>query len=177
MCWHHQRLLRVGGGPFPTELEWERGHTAGTWPPSVPKRRDAAAVVAGSMRLCSSAGPGGLTGLCITKLDVLDGLTELALPATNSMAKPSTSCLGADESPCADLRNAAGLTILRASRYDDLPENARRYLTRIEETTGVPIHGLTSPDAITPSCSTIRTTPDVNAQSCRRSEPSAQPPC
>jgi adenylosuccinate synthase len=49
----------------------------------------------------------------------------------------------------ADLRNLPGWTdtSVGVTRYEDLPVNAQRYLDRIQETTGVPIHVVsTSPD-------------------------------
>ena len=76
---------RVGGGPFPTELEWEKEGTPGYHMSTVGAERG---VTTGRSRRCGwfdaallkrSAQVNGLTGLCITKLDVLDGLTELKL--------------------------------------------------------------------------------------------------
>jgi adenylosuccinate synthase len=71
---------RVGGGPFPTELDWEVAGTPGYHMSTVGAEKG---VTTGRSRRCGwfdaallkrSAQVNGLTGLCITKLDVLDGL-------------------------------------------------------------------------------------------------------
>ena len=76
---------RVGGGPFPTELDWETPGTPGYHMSTVGAEKG---VTTGRSRRCGwfdaallkrSAQVNGLTGLCITKLDVLDGLKELLL--------------------------------------------------------------------------------------------------
>eukprot|EP01041_Mallomonas_annulata_P015344 gene15344-32492_t len=76
---------RVGGGPFPTELDWEVEGTPGYHMSTVGAEKG---VTTGRSRRCGwfdaallkrSAQVNGLTGLCITKLDVLDGLKELKL--------------------------------------------------------------------------------------------------
>jgi adenylosuccinate synthase len=76
---------RVGGGPFPTELEWEKEGTPGWHMSTVGAEKG---VTTGRSRRCGwfdaallkrSAQVNGLSGLCITKLDVLDGLKELKL--------------------------------------------------------------------------------------------------
>jgi adenylosuccinate synthase len=76
---------RVGGGPFPTELDWEKEGTPGYHMSIVGAEKG---TTTGRSRRCGwfdaallkrSAQVNGLTGLCITKLDVLDGLTELLL--------------------------------------------------------------------------------------------------
>ncbi|NCV33693.1 MAG: adenylosuccinate synthase, partial [Betaproteobacteria bacterium] len=76
---------RVGGGPFPTELDWEKPGTVGHHLSTVGQEKG---VTTGRARRCGwfdaallkrSAQVNGLSGLCITKLDVLDGLTELQL--------------------------------------------------------------------------------------------------
>ena len=76
---------RVGGGPFPTELDWDVQGTPGWHMSTVGAERG---TTTGRYRRCGwfdaallkrSAQVNGLTGLCITKLDVLDGLSELKL--------------------------------------------------------------------------------------------------
>src|SRR2546427_1804459 len=76
---------RVGGGPFPTELDWEKEGTPGWHMSTVGAEKG---VTTGRSRRCGwfdaallkrSAQVNGLSGLCITKLDVLDGLQELLL--------------------------------------------------------------------------------------------------
>ena len=76
---------RVGGGPFPTELDWETPGTVGYHLSTVGAEKG---VTTGRSRRCGwfdaallkrSAQVNGLSGLCITKLDVLDGIEELQL--------------------------------------------------------------------------------------------------
>ncbi|MEN9397316.1 MAG: hypothetical protein RLZ81_1846, partial [Pseudomonadota bacterium] len=100
-----------------------------------------------------SAQVNGLSGLCITKLDVLDGLTELKLCVGYELDGESIDLLpmGADEIarcvPVYETLPGWTETSVGATRYEDLPANAQAYLRRIEEVTGVPIHVVsTSPD-------------------------------
>ncbi len=150
---------RVGGGPFPTELDWQTEGTPGWHMATVGAEKG---TTTGRARRCGwfdaallkrSAQVNGLSGLCITKLDVLDGLPELKLCVGYRLDGREIDLLplGADEiARCEPIYETlpgwseptAGIT-----RYEDLPANARRYLERIEATTGVPIHVIsTSPD-------------------------------
>lgn len=150
---------RVGGGPFPTELDWQTEGTPGWHMATVGAEKG---TTTGRARRCGwfdaallkrSAQVNGLSGLCITKLDVLDGLPELKLCVGYRLDGQEIDLLplGADEiARCEPIyetlpgwqESSAGVT-----RYDDLPANARRYLERIEAVTGVPIHVIsTSPD-------------------------------
>jgi len=95
----------------------------------------------------------GLSGLCITKLDVLDGLTELKLCTGYELDGETIDILpmGADDiARCTPIyETLPGWTdsSVGVTEYDKLPINAQRYLDRIQETTGVPIHVVsTSPD-------------------------------
>ena len=78
---HHQGLrTRVGGGPFPTELDDDIGRAPAQARRRIRRHAPAArAAAAGSTSSRSSARSqiNGITGLCITKLDVLDGMDEL----------------------------------------------------------------------------------------------------
>ncbi len=150
---------RVGGGPFPTELDWEVPGTPGYHMSTVGAEKG---VTTGRSRRCGwfdaallkrSAQVNGLTGLCITKLDVLDGLTELKLCTGYELDGETIDILpmGADEiARCKPIyETLPGWTdsSVGVTRYDGLPVNAQRYLDRIQETTGVPIHVVsTSPD-------------------------------
>ena len=150
---------RVGGGPFPTELEWEKAGTPGYHMSTVGAEKG---VTTGRSRRCGwfdaallkrSAQVNGLSGLCITKLDVLDGLTELKLCTGYELDGETIDILpmGADDiARCRPIYESlpgwsdstVGVTV-----YDQLPAAARRYLERIEEVTGVPIAMVsTSPD-------------------------------
>jgi adenylosuccinate synthase len=150
---------RVGGGPFPTELDWETPGTPGYHMATVGAEKG---VTTGRSRRCGwfdaallkrSAQVNGLSGLCITKLDVLDGLKEVQL-CTHYLSNGEVVDLfpmGADKiAQCQPVyetmpgwsRATAGVT-----KLEDLPPEARHYLKRIEEICGVPIHMVsTSPD-------------------------------
>lgn len=92
-----------------------------------------------------SAQVNGLSGLCITKLDVLDGLHELALCVGYELEGERIDLLpmGADEiarcTPIYEVMPGWSETTFGVTRYEDLPTNARNYLERIEQVTGVPV--------------------------------------
>lgn len=150
---------RVGGGPFPTELEWEVPGTPGYHMSTIGAEKG---VTTGRSRRCGwfdaallkrSAQVNGLSGLCITKLDVLDGLSELKLCTGYEIDGEIVNILplGADEiekcSPIYEIMKGWSDSTFGITEYDQLPLNARLYLQRIEEITGVPIHMIsTSPD-------------------------------
>ncbi|MFM2111511.1 MAG: hypothetical protein RLZZ271_171 [Pseudomonadota bacterium] len=150
---------RVGGGPFPTELEWEKEGTPGYHMATVGAEKG---TTTGRSRRCGwfdaallkrSAQVNGLTGLCITKLDVLDGLQELKLCVGYKLDGETIDILpmGADEiERCEPIYEAIeGWTdsTVGVTEVDKLPVNARLYLQRIEHVTGVPIAMVsTSPD-------------------------------
>ena len=150
---------RVGGGPFPTELEWEKEGTPGYHMSTIGAEKG---VTTGRSRRCGwfdaallkrSAQVNGLTGLCITKLDVLDGLTELKLCVGYELDGETIDLLpmGADEIerciPIYETLAGWSESSVGVTQYDALPKNAQIYLNRIQEITGVPIHVIsTSPD-------------------------------
>lgn len=150
---------RVGGGPFPTELDWEKPGTPGYHMSTVGAEMG---VTTGRSRRCGwfdgallkrSAQVNGLTGLCLTKLDVLDGLKELLLCTGYELDGEIIDILpmGADEiarcKPIYETLPGWSDSTVGTTKYEQLPANARRYLQRIEEVTGVPIHIIsTSPD-------------------------------
>ncbi|OUL98217.1 adenylosuccinate synthase [Variovorax sp. JS1663] len=150
---------RVGGGPFPTELEWDKPGTVGWHLSTVGAEKG---VTTGRSRRCGwfdaallkrSAQVNGLSGLCITKLDVLDGLKELQLCTGYQLDGEYTDILplGADEiarcKPVYETLEGWSESTVGITHYDKLPVNARLYLQRIEQVTGVPIHMVsTSPD-------------------------------
>ena len=150
---------RVGGGPFPTELDWEVPGTPGYHMSTVGAERG---VTTGRSRRCGwfdaallkrSAQVNGLSGLCLTKLDVLDGLKELLLCTGYELDGEIIDILpmGADDiSRCKPIYETMSGWIestVGVTKYDLLPINARLYLQRIEHATGVPIHLIsTSPD-------------------------------
>lgn len=150
---------RVGGGPFPTELDWQTPGTPGYHMSTVGAERG---VVTGRYRRCGwfdaallkrSAQVNGLSGLCITKLDVLDGIEELKLCTGYELDGETIDILpmGADDiARCVPIyESMSGWTqsTVGVTDYDKLPAAAQRYLRRIEEVTGVPIDMIsTSPD-------------------------------
>ncbi len=135
---------RVGSGPFPTELENDIGQ----------RLRDRGfeyGSVTGRPRRCGwfdaaalkrSAQLNGLSGLCITKLDVLDGLDELKLCVGYKFEGRTLDILpyGAESiSACEPIYEShAGWseTTLGIQQFDKLPINAQKYLRCIEALVG-----------------------------------------
>ncbi|MDR2156116.1 MAG: adenylosuccinate synthase [Burkholderiaceae bacterium] len=150
---------RVGGGPFPTELDWQ---TKGTPGYHMSQEGAEKGVTTGRLRRCGwfdaallkrSAQVNGLSGLCITKLDVLDGLKELQLCVGYELDGEQIDILplGADDiarcKPIYETLPGWSERTVGVTRYEQLPVNARLYLQRIEHVVGVPIHVIsTSPD-------------------------------
>ena len=150
---------RVGGGPFPTELDWETPGTVGYHLSTVGAEKG---VTTGRSRRCGwfdaallkrSAQVNGLSGLCITKLDVLDGIAELQLCTGYELDGETIDILpmGADEiercKPIYETMDGWTDSTVGVTDYDKLPVNARLYLQRIAQVTGVPVDIIsTSPD-------------------------------
>jgi len=150
---------RVGGGPFPTELDWETPGTVGHHLSTVGLEKG---VTTGRSRRCGwfdaallkrSAQVNGLSGLCITKLDVLDGLTELQLCTGYQLDGAVTDILPASAEdvarcvPIYETMSGWSDSTVGVTQVDRLPPQARAYLDRIEQVCGVPIHLIsTSPD-------------------------------
>jgi adenylosuccinate synthase len=138
---------RVGGGPFPTELSdsvgerlrqrgQEFGATTGR-----PRRTgwfDAAA-------LKRSIQLNGVSGLCITKLDVLDGAESVKICVGYDVGGKVSDILpvGAEELECCvpvyETLPGWGESTVGVKKFDGLPKAARDYLKRIEALCGVPI--------------------------------------
>ena len=150
---------RVGGGPFPTELDWEMPGTPGHHMSTVGAEKG---VTTGRSRRCGwfdaallkrSAQVNGLSGLCITKLDVLDGLSELKLCVGYRLDGELIDILpmGADDisrcEPVYETLSGWSDTTVGVTDHAKLPAAAQAYLKRIEDVTGVPIDMIsTSPD-------------------------------
>lgn len=138
---------RVGAGPFPTELFDDIGNHLGT------KGHEFGATTGRSRRcgwfdgvaLRRAAQINSLTGLCITKLDVLDGLDTLKLCTSYKYDGEMLELppLGADAiEQCEPVyEEMPGWTDSTEGvrDYDSLPENAKKYLKRMEEIVGVPV--------------------------------------
>ncbi len=142
---------RVGGGPFPSELDIESDGAPGTQMSvkgqeigTVTKRKrrcgwfDAAA-------LRRSARINGLTGLCITKLDVLDGIAELNICTGYELDGKRIDMLpiGADDvarcKPIYETLPGWNENTFGLNRWEDLPKNAQAYLKRLEQLCDVPV--------------------------------------
>jgi adenylosuccinate synthase len=152
---------RVGSGPFPSELPIDDEGTVGHHLSTVGHERG---TVTGRARRCGwfdaaalrrSIQINGVTGMCITKLDVLDGIDEFNLCVGYKLDGQPTDLLplGADEvARCEPVYETmpgwAGSTV-GIKRYADLPPEARAYLTRIEDLCGVPVDMIsTGPDRV-----------------------------
>ncbi|MDD4916014.1 MAG: adenylosuccinate synthase [Methylococcales bacterium] len=146
---------RVGNGPFPTELNdaygehlGSRGHEFGA---TTGRKRRCGWFDAVSMR--KSAQLNSLSGICLTKLDVLDGLDKIGICTAYDINGKitETAPLGADQYQACmpvieDMPGWSGSTA-GITDYAQLPENARAYIARIEELVGVKVTILsTGPD-------------------------------
>ena len=146
---------RVGSGPFPTELFDSVGE-------DLAERGNEFGAVTGRPRRCGwfdaalmkrSIQVNGISGLCLTKLDVMDGMDSINI------------CVGYDYNgqkidilPCGSDAVSACTPIYETmpgwqestfglKSYDALPDNAKAYLKRIEEICGAPIAMIsTGPD-------------------------------
>ena len=142
---------RVGGGPFPTELDIDTEGTPGYQMSTVGREFG---TVTGRKRRCGwydaaamrrSAMINGLTGLCITKLDVLDGIKELKICTGYKLDGKTLDLLplGADDvarcEPIYESMPGWSETTFGVKRWEDLPQAARDYLLRLEQITGVPV--------------------------------------
>jgi adenylosuccinate synthase len=146
---------RVGAGPFPTELFDEYGehlsrvgHEFG----SVTGRRRRCGWF-DSVALKRSIVNSSVSGLCITKLDVLDGLDTIRVCVgyrANGQLSPeppmNVEGYAAIEPVYEELPGWRESTV-GVTAYQDLPANARRYLERLGALVGVPIDMIsTGPD-------------------------------
>jgi adenylosuccinate synthase len=146
---------RVGSGPFPTELTDDVGKHLAT-------KGNEFGSTTGRPRRCGwfdavaarrSIFNNSLSGLCITKLDVLDGLDTIRLCVGYSSGGRTLDQppLGAEAlSECQPIyEDMPGWqeSTVGVRREADLPKNARAYLARIAEITGTPIDIIsTGPD-------------------------------
>jgi adenylosuccinate synthase len=135
---------RVGSGPFPTELENEIGER-------LRQRGFEFGSVTGRPRRCGwfdaaalkrAAQINGLSGLCITKLDVLDGLEELKVCTGYEVDGKVIDILpyGAESiaacTPIYESHPGWSESTLGIQSFDKLPKNAQTYLRRLEELVG-----------------------------------------
>ena len=146
---------RVGEGPFPTELKdatgeklGERGHEFGT--------------VTGRKRRCGwfdavlvrqTVITGGVDGICLTKLDVLDGFDEIKVCVGYEVDGqtldhlPADALLQARLKPVYETMEGWTDSTRGARSWAQLPANAIKYVRRVEELIGAQVSLLsTSPD-------------------------------
>ncbi len=138
---------RVGEGPFPTEQEnevgqrlGERGHEFGT--------------VTGRKRRCGwfdavmvrqAVQIGGISGIALTKLDVLGGFEELKICTGYRLGDkridylPAASCEQGAVQPIYETLAGWSEDISGVRKWEDLPKNAIRYMRFIEEKIACPI--------------------------------------
>jgi adenylosuccinate synthase len=141
-------VTRVGAGPFPTELDDEVGEhmrrVGGEVGTTTGRARRTGWLDLVALRYAARVN--GLTGLVITKLDVLTGVDPVRVAVRYSGAEGASF----DEFPYHQsiLHKARGEftelpgwreDITGARRIEDLPVNARRYLDFVSEFVGVPI--------------------------------------
>jgi len=138
---------RVGNGPFPSELDDENGDYLGTkgheFGATTGRKRRTGWFDAVAMR--KSAKLNSLSGICLTKLDVLDGLEKIGICTAYRLngEVTETAPLGADQyEQCqAIIEEMPGWTQKTAGviDYNELPDNAKAYIKRIEELVGVKV--------------------------------------
>lgn len=148
---------RVGSGPFPTELFDEVGEHLG-------KKGHEFGATTGRKRRCGwfdavavrrAIEINSITGLCLTKLDVLDGLETIRIcvgykNAAGEMIDMPASADGYEnlQTVYEDMPGWKESTI-GAKRLEDLPENARAYIARLEALVSTPIDIIsTGPDRV-----------------------------
>jgi adenylosuccinate synthase len=146
---------RVGAGPFPTELLDETGD-------ALQKKGAEFGATTGRKRRCgwldlvmvkNAARLNGITGIVITKLDVLDGLESIKICTAYqyngkviedfpTSLKVLSNCKPVYETLPGWKEDISGI-----QTYDELPDDVKNYLKRIEEITETPIHIISvSPD-------------------------------
>ena len=143
---------RVGAGPFPTELNDDIGQY-------LAKHGNEFGATTGRPRRCGwfdavamkrSIQINGTSGLCVTKLDVLDGIETLKISVDyrfnrNDTEKESRGSLpiGADElancSPVYEEMPGWTESTVGVKNFDQLPKQAQNYLKRIESICEVPV--------------------------------------
>jgi adenylosuccinate synthase len=147
---------RVGSGPFPTELTDDIGRGLG-------ERGREFGTVTSRARRCGwfdavlvrqTSRIGGIDGMALTKLDVLDGLDEVKICVAYEDASgkrhdrlPASMKLQAECRPIYETLKGWSASTQGARSWLDLPAEAIKYVRRIEELVGIPVALLsTSPD-------------------------------
>ncbi|MFN3776653.1 adenylosuccinate synthase [Sphingomonas sp. Sph1(2015)] len=138
---------RVGSGPFPTELEDETGQRLG-------ERGHEFGTVTGRKRRCGwfdsvlvrqSAAVGGITGIALTKIDVLDGFDEVKICVGYKLGDetldyyPTHAADQARVVPVYETMEGWQESTAGARSWADLPAQAIKYIRRIEELIRCPV--------------------------------------
>jgi adenylosuccinate synthase len=138
---------RVGGGPFPTELNDDVGAL-------LRKTGDEFGATTGRPRRCGwldtmvlryAARINGLTGLALTKLDVLTGLDPVRICVAYDLDGKRLEELPNDAEVLSRVKpifeDHAGWKehLVDVRQFQDLPRNTQRYITRVEQLTGVEV--------------------------------------
>ena len=152
---------RVGGGPFPTELYdaidkqdpvgkhmATKGHEFGA---TTGRARRCGWFDAAALKRAIQIN--GVSGLCVMKLDVLDGIEEMKLCTGYKLDGEFTDILpvGADDlercEPVYESMPGWSESTVGVKSFDGLPQNAQNYIKRMEALCGVPIDMIsTGPD-------------------------------
>ena len=146
---------RVGGGPFPTELDDDTGRLIG-------KRGHEFGTNTGRPRRCGwfdavlvrqTVKTSGIDGIALTKLDILDGFAEIKvcthylLDGARSDRLPASQAAQARVVPAYETMPGWEGTTAGARSWSQLPAQAIKYVRRIEELIGAPVALLsTSPE-------------------------------
>jgi adenylosuccinate synthase len=138
---------RVGSGPFPTELENETGERLGV-------RGHEFGTVTGRKRRCGwfdavlvrqAAAVGGITGIALTKIDVLDGFETVSICTGYKLRGKTLDYFpahAADQAlvePIYETMEGWQDTTAGARSWADLPAQAIKYIRRIEELIRCPV--------------------------------------
>jgi adenylosuccinate synthase len=138
---------RVGGGPFPTELTDALGD-------QLRKVGDEFGATTGRPRRCGwldgvvlrySVRVNGLSSLALTKMDVLSGIKSLQLCNAYELDGQRLTELPGDYEdlgrvkPVYETLPGWDEKLAGVRTFDELPENAKRYVRRVEEISGVPV--------------------------------------
>ena len=148
---------RVGSGPFPTELHCEignylgeKGHEFGT---TTGRERRCGWFDAVALRRAVHIN--SITGICLTKLDVLDGLEEvkICIGYEDSQGNPVKNPNHADDFegivPVYETLPGWSDVTVGVQSLDKLPANAQAYISRIEALIGAPVDVVsTGPDRV-----------------------------
>ena len=146
---------RVGGGPFPTELEDENGQIMGD-------RGREFGTVTGRRRRCGwfdavlvrqAVKTNGIDGIALTKLDILDVFKEIKVCVAYELDGKQIDIFPANQDaqqrikPIYETIEGWDSTTMGARSWGELPAQAIKYVRRIEELIGCPVALLsTSPE-------------------------------